>query len=258
MKNLSLSKIEILELINNEYVSAIKSFEIFSSIDSTNDYLKNKDDLVSGEICIADQQTHGRGRNGKSWSSPPGGNIYMSISCGFSKDNFPYGLSLAVGLSLIKALERFKIFGVKLKWPNDLYFQDKKFAGILIDLIQQGSKTMAIIGVGLNVINAEYENLECPITSLNQIIDSEFNRSFLTAAIINQLLSNLNDFKKYGFEHFSHDWNQYNYLLHKEVSITIDEERLQGVIEGVDKIGQLIFRVDGKEKLVNSGIIKLI
>ena len=108
----------------------------FPVIDSTNQYLLERvNQLSSGESCLAECQTAGRGRRGKPWVSPFGCQLILSMYWRLEQGMAAaMGLSLAVGVAVVQALESLGYPGVELKWPNDLYYQGRKLAGILVEM----------------------------------------------------------------------------------------------------------------------------
>ncbi|CAG1769414.1 partial BirA family transcriptional regulator, biotin operon repressor / biotin---[acetyl-CoA-carboxylase] ligase, partial [uncultured bacterium] len=157
-----------LELLNHDLImenlitdsrELISKLEIHTQIDSTNRYLMEqlRQQSVSGRVCFAEQQTHGKGRRGRVWVSPFGHNIYLSIAWQFSTGAVALsGLSLAVGVAVIRALKQLGIGDVGLKWPNDIYAQGKKLGGVLIEVSGETDGTCnTVIGVGLNVYLAQ-------------------------------------------------------------------------------------------------------
>ncbi len=119
--------------------SVATPFALIPVIESTNQYiLDNARELDSGFVCIAEYQSKGRGRRGREWISPFGSNLYLSmfwqLEAGMAA---AMGLSLVVGIAIAEAIEKLGIEGIKLKWPNDLYHNDKKLAGILVEMSGQ-------------------------------------------------------------------------------------------------------------------------
>lgn len=126
----------------------------FPVIDSTNQYLLEQvNQLSSGESCLAECQTAGRGRRGKPWVSPFGCQLILSMYWRLEQGMAAaMGLSLAVGVAVVQALESLGYPGVELKWPNDLYYQGRKLAGILVEMSgSAGASCHLVIGVGLNL-----------------------------------------------------------------------------------------------------------
>ena len=146
-----------LDMLDQEKLSAPSpdaSLELIPIIGSTNQHLLERTNtLESGSVCIAEYQAAGRGRRGREWVSPFGANLYLSmywrLDAGMAA---AMGLSLVVGVAVVEALEEMGVEGIKLKWPNDLYHNDKKLAGILVELSgQSGGAAHIVIGLGLNL-----------------------------------------------------------------------------------------------------------
>ncbi len=236
--------------------------EVHESLPSTNDYFKGKLVQQPFEFCFAESQTKGRGRLGRTWHSPAGVNLIFSCRWQLpSSLSQLQGLSSCVSLSLISALNCLAIPDLMCKWPNDLYYQDKKLAGILIELYaKEGKITEAIIGIGLNV-NMETLDLDLgrPWTSLKQISGIHHDRNVLAAKIIESLMLYLNRFSQKGWKDFMTEWSQYDYLKGKEVSIPVGLETVGGKALGINEKGELLVRTR-EQKLIScsSGEVKII
>ena len=141
----------------------LADLEIFKSIDSTNKYAREKAEQApaSGSVVLAEQQSAGRGRRGKTWVSPFAANIYLSIVWDFEQGAQALeGLSLAVGVAVKRALNAQGVNGVQLKWPNDIYVEGQKLGGILLEMIgDPAGQCSVIVGVGINVAMPESSGL---------------------------------------------------------------------------------------------------
>lgn len=219
------------------------TLDIFESLPSTNDYLKNLTSASSPHICLAEHQTNGRGRLGRSWSSPFGRNIYCSISYVFNKDiSEMAGLSLVVGILTAKALEvvdqRFK---PRLKWPNDIFMDGKKVGGILIDLMAEANGTCkAILGIGLNVnmkdvLLKDVENWTC----LEEVIGKKLDRNEVAGEMINSLLKGMETFAHQGLAAFLPDWKRLDLLDNQKVTLTSGPDVYTGFAKGISPQGYL-------------------
>src|SRR5688500_16624778 len=136
-----LDKEQILGCLSSASQASIEELTIFDSIDSTNTYLLKQIHpqlrLQNGKcrICLSEMQTAGRGRRGRQWISPFGYNIYLSLLKEFSAGAKSLdGLSLVVSLAILRALQKWGISGLGLKWPNDLMVNQKKIAGVLLEM----------------------------------------------------------------------------------------------------------------------------
>jgi BirA family biotin operon repressor/biotin-[acetyl-CoA-carboxylase] ligase len=240
-------------------LEAVKvNLEIFETIPSTSVYLKNKSPLKSKNICLAEYQTKGRGRLGRSWASPFGRNIYCSFSYVFNKDiSEMSGLSLAVGILTSHALERvhpqLKPF---LKWPNDIYLNNKKAGGILIDLMAEANGICtAIISVGLNVNMKDIDmGIDQPWTSLEHVLNEKLDRNRVVAQLIQTILKGVDAFHENGLEGFLEDWKHYDFLETKRVSVTKGTQIITGIGVGIDSKGSLLLELpDGIIEKISYG-----
>lgn len=232
---------------------------LFSSIDSTNRYLKELPHTNTIPICCAEFQTQGRGRFGRNWYSPFGENIYCS-----SRWQVPYdlgklsGLSLVTSLAVLAALNQFnQNQQIKIKWPNDILWQGKKLCGSLIEIIAEShAHAQVIIGIGLNV-NSDTQNntlLDKPWCSLYEITQKTHDRNELIALLITQLDNYLQRFFKEDFNVFLHEWASHDYLYGKEITVTQTNKTLTGSACGINEIGQLILKdKQGYAHLLSSG-----
>lgn len=239
--------IELLDydLITKEtYPSQIKLFDI---IDSTNAYMLTYIDSFSKGNCIlAECQTKGVGRNGVKWISPFGCQIILSMYWEYDIKTNLSGLSLIIGLATIKILEKFGYKDIGLKWPNDIFCQQKKLAGILIDVKTILNKTYKIvIGVGLNVYNSHslYKQ-DFQSISLDSIPNPKpINRNQIVVQLINEYKKQLENFEKNGFEQFKDQWNKYDIFRNKEVKITNKQNKeiiTTGKNCGVNELGSIV------------------
>lgn len=232
------------------------NIHVFDSIDSTNRYLKDLSPSSTMEICCAEIQTQGRGRFGRNWHSPFGENIYCSsrwsINCDLGKLS---GLSLVTSMAIVNALNTFSPeSGIKIKWPNDILWNDKKLCGSLIEIIAESNgNTQVIIGVGLNVnTDTEHHPLpDKPWCSLYEIMRQKYNRNLLIASLIARLEHYLNTFIHRDLNHFMNEWNATDYLADKYITVTQPSGSISGMACGINHVGQLVLKD-------NNGVIHLL
>ncbi len=220
------------------------TLDVFESIPSTNDYLRNKSPLKNLHFCLAEHQTKGRGRLGRSWVSPFGRSIYCSFSYIFNKDMSEMsGLSLIIGIAIANALESLNpAIQPFLKWPNDIYVQHKKMGGILIDLIAEAyGNCKAIIGFGLNINMQDIalEEIDQPWSSLEHTLQSKMDRNFVVARIIQFILKSLDIFLDQGLAPFLSEWSRYDLLKDQKISISTQQSVISGIARGIDDKGFL-------------------
>lgn len=218
---------------------------IFDSLPSTNDFLKKQPSAL--QLCMAEQQTAGHGRLGKKWFSPKNVNLYFSLMWPFHQSPTQLnGLSLVVALSLVKILSKLGLHPhLKIKWPNDIYWEHKKLAGILIELTHaRDNHNTLIIGVGLNVNMHETPNIDPsrPWVSLSQILNRTLDRNLLLVAIMKQLLPDLQQFSQTGFTTFLPLWLTWDYLYGKTLDFKLADGIIHGIARGVNEQGYLLLQ----------------
>jgi BirA family biotin operon repressor/biotin-[acetyl-CoA-carboxylase] ligase len=239
----------------------VEHVEVLNIIDSTNNYMKQKvRPIPNGYVCLAEAQTAGRGRLGRTWVSPYGASIYLSMFWSF-KGGYQAisGLSLAVGMAVVQALQTLEIKGAKLKWPNDIYLQGKKLAGILVEAEGQlGAACDTVIGIGLNINLPESKvDIDQAWIDLNQATDNQFDRNELAATIINKLFGVLTVFEKHGLQPFIEKWQQLDYFHEKEVKLLIGDKQIKGIVKGINQEGALMLQQGGKITAYHGGEISV-
>lgn len=249
-----ISEIEIKNyLLNNKINLDNYILSVFDSIDSTNDYLKQQENINKIQIACAEEQINGRGRFGRTWESPHGHNIYLSIKYPIITEFKHFAsFSLCVSLCLVELLEELDISDINIKWPNDILYQGKKLSGILIEANQTYTQNELIIGIGINV-NVAYEDLrKC---SLFDITKKKYNRNYLIAQIITNINAYFTKFTQVGLQHFINKWSRYDYLFNKEVIIQSHNTKtpVSGIAKGINEYGELLIMDAGVIKAVNSG-----
>jgi BirA family biotin operon repressor/biotin-[acetyl-CoA-carboxylase] ligase len=251
-------------LLNAEKIKAKLRYrsvhlDVLESVSSTNDYLKqfvSKNEKIM--VCIAETQTKGRGRLHRSWHSPFGENIYLSMLFPFKKDIGELsGLSLVVGLAVCRAIESavgIKGDCLKVKWPNDILADRKKLAGILIEIQAEfNGFRQVIIGIGMNVNmeKSSKKNISQLWSSLLKITNKSQNRNNLCAVLINSLIDYLEQFAFGGLSAFRDEWKKRDCLANTTISLRSNKEELQGVCLGINNQGHLLLQT------ANKGILTL-
>jgi BirA family biotin operon repressor/biotin-[acetyl-CoA-carboxylase] ligase len=252
----------ILDQLSSNLRSTISSLQVHDELDSTNAEIirqrahNSRSDTL---ICLADHQTAGRGRRGRQWQSPRGENLYLSLGLMF-RGGFAMldGLSLVLGLAVAEALEKQGVNGVGLKWPNDVFVQGSKLAGILVEL--QGELEEGVIhvvaGIGINVHMSRAEGLEQAWTSLARSMpDRSWQRNQLSADVIASVLEVSEKFAATGFEGFRSQWQSRD--IFSGQALTTVDGTLLGMGCGVDDKGNYLIDVDGKLEKVRAGEISL-
>lgn len=262
---LNLKKIE--EHISRDYLKRIKKIEIFQQIESTNTYLMQRAMLSKakqGEIyvCLAEQQTNGKGRLGRRWFSPFGANIYFSMLWPFGKNAGDLaGLSLVVATVIIDVLHSFGVKDVGLKWPNDVLWQGRKLAGVLVEITREAYGIgNAVIGIGLNVnMPAEAQQaIDQPWVDLHSITGRLVDRNQLVGLLITQLVDKISLFQQKGLAAFMQKCKKLDIYLNQPICIITSNGKIMGVARGIDEHGYLRLETQsGKIEVFSAGEISL-
>ncbi|MGE6098831.1 bifunctional biotin--[acetyl-CoA-carboxylase] ligase/biotin operon repressor BirA [Aeromonas salmonicida] len=234
----------------------------FPVIDSTNQYLLERvNQLQSGESCLAECQTAGRGRRGKPWVSPFGCQLILSMYWRLEQGMAAaMGLSLAVGVAVVQALESLGYPGVELKWPNDLYYQGRKLAGILVEMSgSAGASCNLVIGVGLNLAMParEGEQIDQAWSELRHIQPELVDRNLLAARMLGHLQQAMLTFEQQGLSHFVDDWNRLDHFAGRPVRLLMGEQEIRGIARGIDDRGALRLETSEGIKFYLGGEISL-
>jgi len=232
-------------------------------VSSTNDFFKSQDQQHPiFQVCLAEMQTKGRGRLGRNWFSPFGQNLYLSCRYFFQKDVSDLGgLSLAVGIAIISALKQLGFdHDIMLKWPNDVMYQGKKFAGILIEVrAETHGLSEVVIGVGMNV-NAVPDvsaKITQNVSALSEISGQKCDRNDLAIALIKQLVANITRFEVSGFAAFAERWKEVDYLHGEAITLLQGDHYLPGIAQGVNDNGYLLLQQGDGVRAFSSGEVSV-
>ena len=246
-------------------VARLADLEMFPSIASTNTHLLAKESPPAEQlhVAIADHQTSGRGRHARRWLSPPGSGLCLSVAYTFAEqpEQLP-GLTLAVGVGLVAALDALSVPDVRLKWPNDLVAADRKLGGVLTEVQSRpGPEVTVVVGVGLNVnLPERFDAMldsgwaQAP-TDLAQVAPGHPPRELLAATIIDNLGATMAGFGDSGFTPFIDAWRAYDWLAGKVVSVEMPERTVTGTACGVDAGGALLVDTGAEQVRVVSGSV---
>ena len=227
--------------------SSSNSFAILASVDSTNNYaFKQIRDKVAkhGDAWFSYEQLAGKGRRGKSWKAEKGKNIILSIAVNadFLTIYQQFYLNVAVSLASLDIFKKYAGDETKIKWPNDILWNDRKAGGILIENIIKGNMWQwAVIGIGININQTAFnvDTVFKPV-SLKQITGKEFDVIDLAKDLHQSILRRYRDLQNNGFEKMLAEYNQNLYGLDKTVKLKKDTAVFETIIKGVSGGGKLI------------------
>ncbi|WP_051687405.1 bifunctional biotin--[acetyl-CoA-carboxylase] ligase/biotin operon repressor BirA [Microbulbifer sp. HZ11] len=257
-----LSTAQILDAVSPQIAPQLERLEVFDQLDSTNAQVLSA--LAGGQghglVVLAEQQTAGRGRRGRQWLSPFAAGISLSIGWQFNGGvQLLEGLSLAVGVALARALSRFDVPDVRLKWPNDVWCRGRKLAGVLLEL--NGDLTDCcgvVVGIGMNMRLPESVSgaIGQPWIDL-ETVRPGISRNRLVAAMLDELVPMLAAYPDSGFGPWHAPWMALDQFADAEVCVQSAHKRWCGVARGVDTGGALLLEIDGQKKGFHGGEVSL-
>ena len=261
----ALDELAIRNELSPETKSRIAEIEIHAELDSTNSRLMRLaacDSVPLGTVCLAECQTQGRGRIGRVWHSPPGGNICLSLLWRFNDFNEFSGLSLAIGVAIVRALRTAGVEGVGLKWPNDILWRERKLGGILVEVSGEAHDNHSVvIGIGLNVhIPPDRAgDIDQAWVDLNQITSGHPpSRNQLIALLLDELFLLLPNYPMQGLQSHIEDWRQWHCQAGQRAVLHLGGKAIRGVVSGVSDDGLLLMDCDeGGLRQFASGDLRL-
>lgn len=238
------------------------TLRVFESLDSTNAEVSRH--LARGEsppfAVIAERQTEGRGRRGRRWVSPYAQNLYYSLALRIEGGARQLeGLSLVVGLAVLKTLRSFGLTAAGLKWPNDLLVSNRKIAGILLELLGDPADIChVVVGIGINVnMQLSAEEIDQPWTSMQMEGGVLVDRNALAIRLSEYLDEYLVRHRSDGFAALREEWEAGHLWQARRVNLIAGSQSIEGVVLGIDATGALRLRVNGDERAYSGGELSL-
>jgi BirA family biotin operon repressor/biotin-[acetyl-CoA-carboxylase] ligase len=254
---------------------------VHEKIDSTNSW--SMQHCRAGKAlpfaCFADEQTSGRGRRGKQWVMSPGCNIAMSLTWPFASScRQLYLLPLSISIAIVETLESLNLKQVEIKWPNDVYVQGKKIAGILIETqantekrvdagVAEMPQVAVTIGVGLNydmsALKFDGAQLMTVFTDVcDQLTLQSANfkpdRAFVASTLLRRVIHVCQSFQQNSAQYLEKFRRQYDFCKDKAIEITLDDGRvLSGVAQGVSDNAELLVLIEGRQHVFNSAMVSV-
>jgi BirA family biotin operon repressor/biotin-[acetyl-CoA-carboxylase] ligase len=242
--------------------------EVLFEIDSTNTYLYDAPTPLPGHprLAFAEIQSAGRGRRGRSWLAPFGSGLTFSLAWTFAET--PAGLpalGLAMGVAVAEALRDFGVGEVRLKWPNDIVWRQRKLGGLLLQLrSESGGAACVVAGLGLNLaLPAEARARiagegALPVADLAEAMAGRpVGRNALAGTLAAAMLAALEEFGRCGFASFASRWAALDALAGARVRVEQGAEIVDGDACGTDAEGALLIRVAGQVRRFHSGDVSL-
>ena len=227
----------------------------FSEIDSTSDFLKRKDDKKNYDLAIAEIQTCGRGRRGNNWVSQKGMALFsflLKVEEDVSIEEYSK-LPLVTGIAVLNGLKRIENLDFKFKWTNDIYLDDKKICGILVEKIQD----FFVIGIGININNS----LEGAVADIATALTISTGKKYI---VEDTIFTVLDEFKKQYKRFLEGEWNfileeinNKNYLKNREITLVGSNWQTKGIAGDIAKDGRLEIITEKEKIFANIGEIHI-
>lgn len=238
-------------------------FKILDTVDSTNNYAmaRVQAGMAShGMAWFAHEQTAGKGQRGKGWETQPGKNIAMSLVLqpDFLDAKQQFYLSAAIALACFEFFSGYAGEETKIKWPNDLFWRDRKAGGVLIENVFHGKKwKWAIVGIGININQVSFDKAIKNPVSLKQITGKEFDTVALAKELYTLLMKKIQELSTRSFDKILEDYNTHLYKLNKNVLLKIENSIFETVIKTISAEGKLL-TVDSTDREFDFGEVEWI
>jgi len=254
----------VFDLARIESETFIQFLDFHATLDSTNDLglqMANDSLVVAPGLVLTAAQTGGRGRGANRWWSTAGG-LTFSVLINPSVVDLPAArhpqISLTVGVAVCEALRQLIPQGdIGLKWPNDVFLNDKKVCGILVEVPPQ-RRDILVIGIGLNVNNSLKSapaELQATATSLRDATGQDFELTNILIDIL-QMLEQRLDWLSASDPQLARRWEEFSLLRGKTVYIDNHQHDIAGICQGIDEEGGLLLRTPSGIERVTHGIVK--
>lgn len=240
------------------------AIEVQACVDSTNRALLDDDDDSTVRVLLAEHQTAGRGRRGRSWLADPAGSLCLSLAwCSTRPVRESAGLGIVAGVACTEVLRTLAGAAVAIKWPNDLVVADRKLGGILVEARAGRGGTRAVIGVGLNVrlppgFSEGIGGSGMPCTDLHAALGAATpSRNRLAALLVAGLLRRLREFEEHGLAGAVAAWPPLDALAGRRVRVLDGAGERCGIAHGIDADGALRVEFDHGIARVHSGEVSV-
>ncbi|MEO8366529.1 MAG: bifunctional biotin--[acetyl-CoA-carboxylase] ligase/biotin operon repressor BirA [Pseudoxanthomonas sp.] len=252
----------IVEALPAHIRAGIAALDLAWSLDSTNSELLRRETPASGiAILMAERQTGGRGRRGKTWSSPLAAHLYLSVARQFTGGLARLGgLSLVAGVAAAEALHACGYPDVRLKWPNDLLVDDRKLGGLLVEGGgEHAGPVRAVIGLGVNVRMPEAvaASIDQPWIDLAGLQGHAPARNRIAAILLAHLVPALDQFDAEGLAPFLARYARFDALAGRWVEIHLGADVHSGIALGIAADGALRVEIGGEERLFHAGEVSV-
>ncbi|WP_233439047.1 bifunctional biotin--[acetyl-CoA-carboxylase] ligase/biotin operon repressor BirA [Aggregatibacter actinomycetemcomitans] len=228
-------------------------------ISSTNQYLLDHlEQLQKGDLCLAEYQTTGRGRRGRQWISPFAGQIIMSFYWQLNPTKSLDGLSSVIGLAIVQALAELDMYGFQVKWPNDILVNDRKLAGILVEIVNRKNGMLnLIVGIGMNISLGQNKKIDQPWAELSEFFP-QVDREQIIIKMTKTIYRYLERFEQHGIDaELQQQWLNHDAYFGAEVNVITEKSAISGTEQGIDAAGHLCVITENGRQYFNAGEVSL-
>jgi BirA family biotin operon repressor/biotin-[acetyl-CoA-carboxylase] ligase len=253
-----LAKERIISRLYPGIAESLSGFDVHFSIGSTNtEAMVKASTHYSTYLVLAEHQSRGKGRRGRTWVSPFGHNLYMSLLWTFTGGVGELeGLSLVCALAVLRTLNKLSYTGMRVKWPNDVLFNGKKLAGILLEVNgDMSGPCKLVIGIGLNIdmpVSAG-RVIDQPFSDLRSVNGQVQDRNLVASVLVSELVLMIREFEVSGFKPFMSEWAVADAYHGLDIEVISPLYSQIGVCAGVDQSGRLLLDTMEGRKVVSSG-----
>lgn len=255
---LFLSESQVRSGLDDEINKKIDRFDVFYETESTNIDIANNPINSFYSIVVSEYQSSGKGRRENSWSSPLGSNLYFSVKFNLKETTNTSFIPLVTARAICKSLQQLGINNCKIKWPNDIFINGLKVAGILTEShYSKVNGVVIIVGIGINVNMVVEESIDQQWTSLKISQNKSFNRNTVLSIVLKQLILEFEMIPDFNIKSFLRDWNDLDFLKGKIVMVIDDQLDYSALVIGLADDGALVVQSNNEIRKVYSANISI-
>ncbi|MCU7833808.1 MAG: biotin--[acetyl-CoA-carboxylase] ligase [gamma proteobacterium symbiont of Taylorina sp.] len=238
--------------------SKIDKLKVIFKTGSTNHKIVNYSINEFYTVLVAEYQSKGQGRRQKKWQSPLGANLYFSVQFHLNEMVNIAFIPLIVARSICNALSDQGINNCKIKWPNDIYLDGKKIAGVLSESRYCNEKGFIIVvGIGININMYSEQKIDQEWSSIKISQNKNFNRNTILSSLLSRIIPDFDNISEFNFERFKQDWDFLDFLKDKSVCVLDDNVSYTAIATGLADDGALIVLYKNKFRKIYSGEVSI-
>ncbi|WP_198265434.1 biotin--[acetyl-CoA-carboxylase] ligase [sulfur-oxidizing endosymbiont of Gigantopelta aegis] len=231
--------------INN----SINPLNITYQTNSTNKQITQQSQIAKYSVLLSEYQSSGQGRREKQWFSPLATNICLSMQFELQQTQNIQFIPLITAVAVCRSLKQLGVEACQIKWPNDIYLEGKKLAGILVESrFNAEKKSVYVVGIGLNVNMDANEDIDQLWTSLRINQNKRFDRNIIVSLLLSELIATYNRISEFNAYDFVRTWHQYDYLYGETITIVDSHGSYTAMAQGLANDGALLIKRSSKKE----------